>query len=238
MYRSLLEQHGFHRRRGDTWRFGPPRRALRSLWTAVQEFLRDSEACRRPLTELYDRLRRPPFGIKDGPLPVIVVAALLARDSRVAVYERGSFVPAWTPSHAERLIRPPDGFEVRQCRIGGQRREVCQASGRDAAPFDRTQAVASRRCARTRAVHREAHAVRAPYAAGFAAARGTSGRRWSGLESPPSWSSTTFRRHAAVLRSEAVRREINVVSTTPGCGRSGTPILRCSSGRPPRWRII
>ena len=25
MYRSLLEQHGFHRRRGDTWRFGPPR---------------------------------------------------------------------------------------------------------------------------------------------------------------------------------------------------------------------
>ena len=124
MYRSLLEQHGFHRRRGDTWRFGPPRRALRPLWTAVQEFLRDAETCRRPLIELYDRLRRPPFGIKDGPLPVIVVAALLARDSRVAVYERGSFVPAWTPSHAERLIRSPDGFEGRQCRIGGQRREV------------------------------------------------------------------------------------------------------------------
>ena len=124
MYRSLLEQHGFHRRRGDTWRFGPPRRALRPLWTAVQEYLRDTETRRRPLIELYDRLRRPPFGIKDGPLPVIVVAALLARDSRVAVYERGSFVPAWTPSHAERLIRSPDGFEVRQCRIGGQRREV------------------------------------------------------------------------------------------------------------------
>ena len=42
----------------------------------------------------------------------------------MAVYERGSFVPAWTPSHAERLIRSPDGFEVRQCRIDGQRREV------------------------------------------------------------------------------------------------------------------
>ena len=124
MYRSLLEQHGFHRRRGGAWRFGPPRRALRPLWTAVQEFLRDSETGRRPLTELYDRLRRPPFGIKDGPLPVLVVAALLARDSHVAVYERGSFVPAWTPSHAERLIRSPDGFEVRQCRIDGLRRDV------------------------------------------------------------------------------------------------------------------
>ena len=124
MYRSLLEQHGFHRRRGGAWRFGPPRCVLRPLWTAVQEFLRDSETCRRPLAELYGRLRRPPFGIKDGPLPVIVVAALLARDSHVAVYERGSFVPAWTPSHAERLIRSPDGFEVRQCRIDGLRRDV------------------------------------------------------------------------------------------------------------------
>ena len=126
MYRSLLEQHGFHRQRGGAWRFGPPRRALRPLWTAVQEFLRDSETCRRPLTDLYDRLRRPPFGIKDGPLPVIVVAALLARASRVAVYERGSFVPAWTPSHAERLLRSPDGFEVRQCRIDSKRREVLE----------------------------------------------------------------------------------------------------------------
>ena len=124
MYRSLLELHGFHRRRGDTWRFVPPRRALRPLWKVIQEFLRDSETGRRPLTELYDRLRRPPFGIKEGPLPVIVVAALLARESRVAVYERGSFVPAWTPSRAERLIRSPDGFEVRQCRVDGLRREV------------------------------------------------------------------------------------------------------------------
>ena len=126
MYRSLLEQHGFHRQRGGAWRFGPPGRALRPLWTAVQEFLRASETGRRPLTDLYDRLRRPPFGIKDGPLPVIVVAALLARASRVAVYERGSFVPAWTPSHAERLLRSPDGFEVRQCRIDSKRREVLE----------------------------------------------------------------------------------------------------------------
>lgn len=126
MYRSLLEQHGFHRRRGDTWRFGPPRRALRPLWKVVQEFLRDSETGRRPLAELYDLLRRPPFGIKEGPLPVIVVAALLARESRVAVFERGSFVPAWTPSQAERLIRSPDRFEVRQCRVDGLCRDALQ----------------------------------------------------------------------------------------------------------------
>ena len=124
MYRSLVEAHGLHRQRAGTWGFGAPTQALKPLWQEIDNFLRDTEAGRRPLAELYDRLRRPPFGIKDGPLPVIVVAALLAREDDVAVYERGSFMPAWTPSHAERLLRSPDGFEVRRCRIDGLRQTV------------------------------------------------------------------------------------------------------------------
>ena len=124
MYRSLLEAHGMHRRRAGAWGFGTPKRTLKPLWSTIDGFLRDTETGRRPLAELYDLLRRPPFGIKDGPLPVIVVAALLARDDDVAVYERGSFLPAWTPSHAERLLRAPDGFEVRQCRIDRLRQSV------------------------------------------------------------------------------------------------------------------
>ena len=124
MYRSVLEVHGLHRRRGGAWGFGTPKPALKPLWKAIDSFLLDTEAGRRRLAELYDRLRRPPFGIKDGPLPVIVVAALLARDDDVAVYERGSFMPAWTPSHAERLLRSPDGFEIRRCRIDGLRQSV------------------------------------------------------------------------------------------------------------------
>ena len=124
MYRSLLEAHGLHCRRAEAWGFGPPKETLRPLWDAIDEFLRDTEVRRRPLSELYGRLRRPPLGIKDGPLPVVVVAALLARDDDVAVYERGSFMPAWTPSHAERLLRSPDGFEVRQCRVDGIRQAV------------------------------------------------------------------------------------------------------------------
>ena len=124
MYRSLLEAHGLHRQRAGEWGFGAPKPALQPLWNAIDGFLRDTEVGRRPLAELYDLLRHPPFGIKDGPLPVIVVAALLARDDDVAVYERGSFMPAWTPSHAERLLRSPEGFEVRQCRIDRMRQAV------------------------------------------------------------------------------------------------------------------
>ena len=126
MYRSVLEVHGLHRRRDGELGFGAPKRPLQRLWKEVDRFLADTEAGRHPLSELYDRLRQPPFGVKDGPLPIIVMAALLAREDEVAIYERGSFMPAWTPSHAERLLRSPDGFEVRQCHIDGVRRDVFQ----------------------------------------------------------------------------------------------------------------
>lgn len=124
MYLSLLKEHGFHRRRQGEWVFRRPTRDLDPLWREIDRYLSDTEAGRRPLDELYDRLRQPPFGLKDGPLPVIVLAALMAREHEIAVYEHGSFVPAWTPSHAERLLRSPRAFAVRLCRIGNLRRDV------------------------------------------------------------------------------------------------------------------
>ena len=126
MYLSLLQEHRMHRKSGDRWGFAKPGTAMFAVWKETEEFLDHSELARQPLAELYAQLRRPPFGIKDGPLPVIVVAALLEREKEVALYEHGSFVPALTPSVAERLLRSPEPFEVRQCRIAGVRREVFQ----------------------------------------------------------------------------------------------------------------
>ena len=140
MYRSVLDAHGFHRRRRGAWRFDRPKPEFDPLWREIDRYLADTEAGRRPLIELYDRLRQPPFGLKDGPLPVVVLAALLALEDEVAIYEHGTFVPAWTPSHAERLLRRPQAFAVRRCRLGNLRRDVFDrlarllASPSDSAP--------------------------------------------------------------------------------------------------------
>ena len=124
MYRAVLLEHGLHQRRGGTWSFGEPGKSAGALWKAVDEYFTGAQSGRLPLEELYERLRSPPFGLKEGPIPVIVMAALLGCEDTVAVYEGGSFVPRWTPSHAERLLRSPNGFEVRQSRMNDARREV------------------------------------------------------------------------------------------------------------------
>ena len=138
MYRSLLGAHGLHRRRQGEWGFGAPKRVLQPLWKEVDRFLGDTEAGRRPLTELYDRFRCPPFGIKDGPLPVIVVAALLARDNDVAIYERGSFVPAWTPSARRAFVAVTRRVRSQAMPHRWHAPRGLQAPRRDAALVDQT----------------------------------------------------------------------------------------------------
>jgi hypothetical protein len=63
-------------------------------------------------------------------LPVLVCAALLARESEVALYEQGSLVPELSAPIIERLLRWPERFEVRQARITGVRLEVFERLAR------------------------------------------------------------------------------------------------------------
>ncbi len=207
MYRSLLEAHGIHRRRRGAWGFGEPNAALRPAWAAIDAWLMETEAARRPLTTLYDRLRRAPFGVQDGPLPVLVVAVLLARRDEVALYERGSFVPALTPSHAERLLRSPSSFEVRRCRIGETRQRALDSLARMllslslSLSLSRRSAVPARRRASTRASRRRPAAVRPPHAAPLIDGAGRPRRRPAGPGTGPAG----LRRPARGLRRTADR---------------------------------
>jgi hypothetical protein len=130
MYRSVLEEPGIHRRVDGKWRFAPPDGSMRATWTAIEGFFEETERTRRPITELYERLRQPPFGIKDGPLPVLLCAALLCREAEVAVYEQGSLVPELSTPVLERMLKWPERFEVRQSRIAGIRLEVFERLAR------------------------------------------------------------------------------------------------------------
>jgi hypothetical protein len=126
IYRSVFEATGLHRQVGDQWAFVPPERGapLAGVWDEIDKFLEETEEYRRPVNVLYERLRRPPFGMKDGVLPLLAVAAFLTYESELALYERGSFVPQLTASVLERLLRSPEQFEVRRSRIAGARSEL------------------------------------------------------------------------------------------------------------------
>ncbi|ACZ91326.1 hypothetical protein [Streptosporangium roseum] len=80
----------------------------------------------RPTTivEIYQQLMAPPFGVKAGVVPILMVAALILRSTDVALFEEGNYCPRLNPEIIERLLADtgPDRFTVKAVPIGeGQR---------------------------------------------------------------------------------------------------------------------
>jgi hypothetical protein len=127
IYDCLLKRPGLHREEGGAWQFVPPPRrkgGIRAVWNSIDNFLSNCERERKSVSVLFETLRSPPFGLKEGVLPVVLAAALLHFDSEVALYEQGTFVPALTTAVFERILRSAKDFEVQRCRIAGPRAEV------------------------------------------------------------------------------------------------------------------
>ena len=128
MYETLLRGSRLHRKKSGEWGFFAPdaksEPAVVDIWRTLESFLADSEPRRLSIEKLFSHLRQPPFGLKDGILPILAAAMLLHFDAEVALYEDGSFVPRLIDSVFERMFRTPERFEVQRFRIAGPRYEV------------------------------------------------------------------------------------------------------------------
>ena len=125
MYRSVLESSGLHHYAGNVWSLGlasgDDRCKVIQLWQGMDAFLSATETEKHPVSELFALLREPPYGIKNGLLPIYLAVAVLSWDTEIALYENGSFVPQPNIAVFERLMKAPGQFSVQRHRLGGAR---------------------------------------------------------------------------------------------------------------------
>ncbi|MTW19892.1 hypothetical protein GJ668_02155 [Allochromatium palmeri] len=130
LYLSLLKQSGLHRREdGEYGFFAPPgddngRCRLRPLWDAISDTLGADGARQVPVPELYTRLQGPPFGVRLGVLPILLIAYLLAHRRETALYQEGVFCDTLTLEQAELLCRRPALFALERYDLQGLRGEL------------------------------------------------------------------------------------------------------------------
>ena len=146
MYRSVLESSGLHHQCGSHWEFGPSDAQdlgkVTRLWQGVDAFLDSTEGGKRCVSELFEMLRQPPYGIKDGLLSIYFAAAMLHWEAETALYENGTFIPKAGIAVFERLIKVPERFYVQRYRLGGARsylfEQYSALLGKGQTPSDRT----------------------------------------------------------------------------------------------------
>ena len=125
IYRSLLLKTGIHRCKSDLWGFHPPfeddENNTQETWQEIENYLTKCETTRQPVEKLYEELMKPPYGIRIGPLPILLSAAILHYRTEIALYENGSFVADMSVPVFERLLKAPEKFEIKRFRMSGIR---------------------------------------------------------------------------------------------------------------------
>jgi hypothetical protein len=129
MYLSVLKLTRLHQQQGESWRIGEPHHqgdACRVLPTLrrIREIVQREPDSRVNIAELFQELRRPPYGVRDGIIPLLLTVFAIAHDKDVAFYKDGSFLRELNGEALLVLTKAPERFDIQYCKIEGVRAEL------------------------------------------------------------------------------------------------------------------
>ncbi|MFD9123507.1 ATP-binding protein [Kitasatospora sp. NPDC059571] len=106
---------------------GPANQHALPVWEALEDALSQAHE-RTSLEQVIRVLMVPPYGVKAGIVPLLVVTALIVRSQDVALFEDGSYLPRLTPDVVERMVKAPGRFSVKATPVGdGLRNSVVKS---------------------------------------------------------------------------------------------------------------
>ena len=132
IYRSLFKATGLHyKTNSGKWALAEADQLDKDnnfypVWKRIEEFLISTKDDSNSLIELNEELYSAPFGIKEGVLPLLYIAAIIAYQEKLAVTEDNTYVPYLTQDHLERFLRRPDAFKIQFVDLGGVNGKLIQ----------------------------------------------------------------------------------------------------------------
>lgn len=127
IYLSVLAAGGVHVQRDGIWKVVEPDADplnLRPSLHRVRELLTAQEDRRVPYSELEDELRKAPYGLRDGVIPLVIAIYLAIHWHRTAVYEEGTYLEQVGGPEFNRMLKESEHFALQHCEVEGIRAEV------------------------------------------------------------------------------------------------------------------
>jgi hypothetical protein len=119
MYDAIFKDSGFHKKFKDSkFELMIPKLATETnKWPLVlgkiESLFEESTASRLSLGDACKTLELPPYGLKMGIIPLLLLAEIVRQKRDILVYEHGSLVTEVDDAIAERLIKNPNHFSVK-----------------------------------------------------------------------------------------------------------------------------
>ncbi|KXJ97957.1 MAG: hypothetical protein UZ17_ACD001002847 [Acidobacteria bacterium OLB17] len=129
IYLSLFKNGGLHRESDGEFKVTTPVAGadicnLHPAFDRIRQFLEGRPDKRVSVSRLYAELRKPPFGVRGGIIPILLAVFGVVNEQDIAFYENGVFLRHVTGFDFMRLIKDPDTFEIQYCKIAGIRTEL------------------------------------------------------------------------------------------------------------------
>ena len=129
MYLSVLKRANLHREIDNHWQIVEPhgngdRCNVLPTLRRIREVVQSTNAGRVNVAALFDELRRPPFGVRDGLLPILLSVFAITHERDVAFYKDGSFLREFDGGVVLLLTKDPARFDIQYCKIDGIRAEL------------------------------------------------------------------------------------------------------------------
>lgn len=129
MYLSVLKKANLHKKVGELYALVEPGAkedvcSVRPTLQRIKEILEASPDGRIKVSEIFEKLKQPPFGLREGLAPIFLAVFTKIYEQYVAFYEDGAFLRNIAGFDFLRLIKAPDTFEMQFCKVAGVRKEL------------------------------------------------------------------------------------------------------------------
>ncbi|MBC6403745.1 MAG: ATP-binding protein [Hyphomonadaceae bacterium] len=127
---SLLERTGLYAQDGDDWRFVRPGESqddvanLVPLWDAAMTYIQDNDHRTVDVSEIYELWRKPPFGVREGVMPLLIMALIVTEKNSLAVYRQNIFRARFDDVDVDYLAKDPSVVQLRWVDISEASRDL------------------------------------------------------------------------------------------------------------------
>ncbi|MVF23129.1 ATP-binding protein [Methylocaldum sp. BRCS4] len=147
LFASILESTRLYIHTATGWRFTAPGQGeadpcrLAPLWEAALDHIKENAGRTIAVSELFDLWHRPPFGVKDGLMPVLAVAFILSQRNKLAVYREGIFRARFDDVDVEYLAMDAAAIQLRWMDLSDVSRRLLSGMAEIVRDLDSTNAL-------------------------------------------------------------------------------------------------
>jgi len=128
LFKSILENTNIYTMEGDKYFFSIPGDndpyKINALWKGAMSFFEKNRDRNVKLEELYEFWRQPPFGLKDGLMPILAVSILKSVQSNLVCYREGIFQTNIDELFVDYLMHSPQDIEIRWINVNNESKDL------------------------------------------------------------------------------------------------------------------